>query len=309
MYIDKKEYKSINHCQIFISIRAVTENLPLMIYLHGGPGDAAYPLVLKYNQKLEEAYTVVIIEQRGSGKSYYPFKDNEMITIDTFVEDTYQLIHILLKEYHQQKVYIIGHSWGSVIGLKLIKKYPQIVHKYIGCGQVVNMIESSRIAYEFALSKNRELGNEKIIQKLESIDYHYQQTNWFKDLLFVTGQVVKHKGSLYGKSNYHPLIKHFLFSSVYSIRDIINRQKGARQSILKFWPELMTFNFESELYFEVPIIFIEGKYDFHVSSKLCEVYFKNIKSPKAYYEFEKSAHFPQWSESEKFNQIVIDLLI
>lgn len=309
MEINKKEYKYVNGTRLFISVRAQKEDLPLLVYLHGGPGDAAYPLVLKYNKSLEEAYTVVIVEQRGAGKSYYPFAEDEVITIDTFVEDIYQLIILLLEEYHQKKVFVVGHSWGSVIGLKLIKKYPQVVHKYIGCGQVVNMVESCKRAYEFALSKNRDANNTHIVSKLEQIDYHYQQDSWFYDLLFTTNEVVKHKGSLYGKSNYNSLIKVFLFSKGYHLRDLLNRQKGARQSIKKFWPELMKINFEEDVNFQVPVIFIEGKEDYHVSKDLCWEYYQKIQSPKAFFEFERSAHFPQWSEPDKFNQIVSKLVI
>ena len=73
-----------------------------------------------YNKKLEKYYAVVILEQRGSGKSYYRFKKSDKITIDTYVEDAYLLIKILLTRFKKQKVFLMGPSWGSVLGLKLI---------------------------------------------------------------------------------------------------------------------------------------------------------------------------------------------
>lgn len=307
MYINKKGFLLINGCELFTSIQANKKDLPLLIYLHGGPGDAAYPLVLKHNRSLVEAFTVVIFEQRGAGKSYYQFDQDEIVTIDTFVEDLYQLTIKMLHDYHQSKIYLIGHSWGSVIGLKFIQKYPNLVHKYFGCGQVVHMVESSKRALSYVISKNKEISNHQVVKQLESIDYHYTQDSWFRDLLFTTGQVVKHKGSLYGKTNYNYLIKTFIFSKSYRFKDLLNRQKGARQSILRLWPELMTVNFESVIRFEVPIVFIEGRDDFHVSKDLCFEYFQKIETEKQFIEFEKSAHFPQWSESNRFNQTIIDL--
>jgi hypothetical protein len=91
------------------------------------------------------------------------------------------------------------------------------------------MKKSSKIAFDFALAKN--LGNIKICKKLKSIDPSYTGETWLNDLLFVTGQVVKHKGSHYGKTNYNRFVFDFFRSHDYSLKDLLNRQKGAMQSI------------------------------------------------------------------------------
>lgn len=308
MKVNSSERIEINGVEQFVSIHANKSNAPLLLYLHGGPGDAALPLVSKYNKELENYFTLVVWEQRGAGKSYYKFGENEEITIDTYVEDTYQLAQTLLERYDQDKLYLVGHSWGSVIGLKFIQLHPELVHTYIGCGQVVNMEKSSQLSYEYALQKNEEQANDKIIKKIKSIDASYTEDTWFDDLLYVTKQVVKNEGSLYGRTNYNHLIREFLTSDQYSLIDLIHRQKGASQSIKSLWPELMKTNFEEDRTFDVPVVFVEGKSDYHVSSILVEEYFETISSEKEFYWFDQSGHFPQWSEADKFNGIVIDLL-
>ena len=115
------EYIEINNTKLCVSIRTKKPKSPILLYLHGGPGDAAMPLVAKYNRDLENIYTVVTLEQRGAGKSYYLFSENENIDIDTFVEDIYALSIEILKRYNQEKLYLVGHSWGSVLGIKFIK--------------------------------------------------------------------------------------------------------------------------------------------------------------------------------------------
>jgi len=302
------EYIEINNTKLCVSIRTNKLKSPILLYLHGGPGDAALPLVAKYNKDLENIFTVVTLEQRGAGKSYYPFTENENVEIDTFVEDVYVLSTELLKRYNQEKLYLIGHSWGSVLGIKFIKRYPNIVHAYVGCGQVVNMKKSSQIAYDFVLQKNTESKNNKIIAKLKTIDCSYKQESWLNDLLFVTGQVVKYKASLYGKTNYNRFIIDFLFSSDYNLKDLINRQKGSLQSIKYIWQELMNVNFENITEFEVPVIFVQGRGDYHVSSVLVNDYFQNIESEKHFYWFEKSCHFPQWSEPKRFYEVMESIL-
>lgn len=303
MKIQIEEKFGINGASQFVSIRAEQEGLPLLVYLHGGPGDAALPMVLKYNSPLEKYFTVAVWEQRGAGKSYYKFKEGEQIGIDTYVQDLYTLVQLLLKRFRQQKVYLVGHSWGSVIGLTFCREYPSFVHTYIGCGQVVNMKRSCQEAYEFAMQH----ASGKEAERLSQIDCSYTGEQWLKDLLFVTKQVVKYKGSLYGESNYNRFVFDVVFSSVYGGKGLIDRQRGALQSIQYLWQELMQVSFDTTA-FETPLVFIEGRFDRHVSSELVREYFDTITSPKTFHWFEKSCHFPQWSEAEKFNSILTGLL-
>ncbi len=236
----------------------------------------------RYNEELKECDTVVVLEQRGCGKSYYKFK--------------------------KKNLYIMAHSWGSVLGLKFIKAHPELVKKYIGCGQVVNMKKGCKESYNFALEKNIKEGNTKVVEKIKSIDCAYSDENWFNNLLFITKQVVKHGGSVYKKSNYNDFIITFLKSRDYGLMDIIMRQKGSSQGIKYLWPELMHVNFEAMDSFDVPVIFIEGRYDYHAYSKEVEKYYKTIKTEKSLYWFENSVHFPQWDEAEKFNEIMCSLV-
>ena len=302
MHIDEQSKMNLNGVSQFVSIRAEKENTPLLVYLHGGPGDAALPLVMKYNKMLEQQFTVVVWEQRGAGKSYYQF--DHAMTIDVFLKDLHTLVDHLLSRFHQSSLYLLGHSWGSILGLRFVAAYPELVHTYIGCGQVVNMRKSCKAAYDYALAH----ADKKSLKKLRGIDCSYQADNWLNDLLYVTKQVVKHKGSLYGRRNYLDLILPFLFSPSYTLPDLIRRQKGSLQAIQYLWQEVMQTDFESQTRYGAPIIFIEGRYDHHVSSALAKEYFDRIETEKQFYWFEKSCHFPQWSETERFNRLLCDLL-
>lgn len=302
------EYIEINGQRQCISIRSNDEKLPLLLYIHGGPGDAALPLVNKYNKALEDEFTVVVWEQRGAGKSFYPFAESDDLSMQTFVDDMDIIVNLLLDRYDQSKIYLVAHSWGTVLGLKYIQLHPELVYAYIGCGQVVNMAESVQRQYDFVVHENEAIDNKKILERLHSIDTSYTQDNWLNDLLFVTKQAVKHKSSLYGKTNYNRFVRDFILSPDYSLKDLINREKGSLQSLKYFWPELMSTNFENNTVYEVPVIFIEGRYDQHVSSTLAKEYYDTLETDKQFYWFEKSAHFPQWEEANKFNQIIIDLL-
>ena len=302
MYIDEQSNMNLNGVPQFISIRAEKENAPLLVYLHGGPGDAALPLVMKYNKMLEQQFTVVVWEQRGAGKSYYKF--DSAITIDIFLNDLHTLVSRLLSRFHQSSLYLLGHSWGSILGLRFVAAYPELVRSYIGCGQVVNMKKSSKAAYDIALAH----ADKKSLKKLRQIDCSYQGDSWLDDLLFVTRQVVKHRGSLYGRRSYLDLVLPFLSSPYYTLPDLIRRQKGSLQAIQYLWQEVMQIDFEGQTQYDAPIILVEGRYDSHVSSALAKEYFDRIKTEKQFYWFENSCHFPQWSESDRFNKLLCSLL-
>ena len=304
MVIKSIEFVDINGVKLCISMRADNPQNPILLYLHGGPGDAALPLVVKYNKQLESSFVVVVLEQRGAGKSYYPFGATEKITIDTFVDDIYALSSYLLKRFNQEKLYLVGHSWGSILGLKFIKRHPELVHAYVGCGQVINMKKSSQIAHDFTLQKNKDVKRKKIYEKLKRIDCSYSQDTWLNDLLFVTKQVLKNKGSVYGKTNSNRFVMDFLMSPDYTLKDLLNRQKGSLQSIKRLWQEVMLVNFEDIVEYEVPVSFIQGRGDYQVSSILVHEYFTSLKGHKQFYWFENSCHFPQWEEPQKFYEIM-----
>ncbi len=303
MYLNEQGMVDLNGRPQYVSLRAQRQGAPLLLYLHGGPGDAALPLVLKHNRALEEPFTVAVWEQRGAGKSYYPFAPGEAVTIGIFLQDLLELVRHLLARFHQEKLVLVGHSWGSVLGLRFALDHPELLRAYVGCGQVVNMKKSCRAAYDFALANAKG----KALERLRTIDCTYQGDQWLDDLLFVTGQVVKHKGSLYGRTNYNDLVFPFLFSRYYSLPDLLRRQKGSLQSIRFLWPELMGTDFEAETRFGVPVVLVEGREDHHVSSQLARDYYDTIQTEKQFYWFEQSCHFPQWSESEKFNGLMAEL--
>lgn len=302
------EFIEINGCRQFLSIRSAGDGLPILLYLHGGPGDAALPLVAKYNRSLEEHFTVVIWEQRGAGKSYYPFGEGENITLSLFLEDLDAITAYVLNKFKQERLYLAGHSWGSVLGLQFCRLHPERLHAYIGCGQVVNMEKSSRLAHEYAMREAMRNGDVRSLKKLKRIDCSYTGEHWLDDLLLVTGQVVKYKGSLYGYKNYYPFVKEMILSREYSIADLIQRQRGALQSIRRLWPELMTVNFEGVTSFPVPIVFVEGRHDHHVSSDLARAYFDTVTTRKQFFWFENSCHFPQWSEASRFTEVICSAL-
>lgn len=152
-----------------VMIRGVDRTNPILIFVHGGPGCSEIPYVRKYQKELEQHFTVVHYDQRGSGKSYHFFEDYSNLTTDVLVDDLLALRDYVSKELGQEKVILIGHSFGTYIGMKAAAKAPTQFHAYIGIGQMANTLQSELESLEYTYEQAKQAGNEDDVKKLELI--------------------------------------------------------------------------------------------------------------------------------------------
>ncbi len=197
MYLNQEKRMMINGALQYILLLAEHKDLPLLIYVHGGPGDAALPLLLHYQKELASKYTLVLWEQRGAGKSYYEFGQYENLLLDDYVQDLHEIVQYVLKRFHQEKVYLCAHDFGTIIGFLFLQQYPQLVHTYIGISQVVNMKKAMRLRLRYAIENSKPI----VANKLLKIDAAFGGANWDSDLDYLDKQIFKLKGTLYKKKN------------------------------------------------------------------------------------------------------------
>lgn len=129
-----------------ILIRSRDIKNPILLYLHSGPGSSEMVSFRSLHSKLEDHFTVVYWDQRGTGKSYNKEVKNKGISIEMLVEDTGELIQYLLKRFNQEKLFLMGHSWGTALGILATSKYPQYLYAYIGSGQIVKPAYAEKLS-------------------------------------------------------------------------------------------------------------------------------------------------------------------
>jgi pimeloyl-ACP methyl ester carboxylesterase len=297
----------------WILIRGMDITKPVILFLHGGPGTANMCLLRKYTGELEKHFIVVTWDQRGAGKSYQAINPHSAITIDQFVLDTGELTQLLCHRFNQKKIFLVGHSWGSLIGILSIQKYPDLYHAYIGTGQIVNMQENEQISYDWTLAQAIKAEEKQAIRTLTEIGKPPYTGDGQKELMTQRRLLGKYGGELYGSSNgAFPLIfSNLICATEYTLLDKVNFFKGIFASNHLLWQELLNINLNKQgLSFKVPIYFALGRHDYEVPSILAEQYFKMIEAPKKeLIWFENSAHLANIEENEKFNDLLINNIL
>lgn len=289
-----------------ILVRGKDISNPVLLFLHGGPGYPQISFARKYEKKLENNFVVVNWDQRGSGMSYSSNIPKESMNRDQFIEDTKELIDYLCEKYEKEKIYLVGHSWGTELGLYVVDKYPEKVAAFISIGQVVNGIESEVISYDYVLEIANKNKDQKALDDLMRIgEPPYKNT--VNDTAAQRKWLSKYGGVERKVDTLRDIILGSIFSSEYTGIDGIKFTLGNKFSADTMWGHNKDLDFIRDIpEVKVPIYFCAGRYDYNTPSVLIEEYYNEIIAPKKeLIWFEESAHFPNFEEYEKFNELVI----
>lgn len=296
--ISMLEQIEINGTGHEVMIRGVDRTNPILIFVHGGPGCSEIPYVRKYQKELEQYFTVVHYDQRGSGKSYHFFEDYSNLTTDVLVDDLLALRDYVSKELGQEKVILIGHSFGTYIGMKAAAKAPTRFHAYIGIGQMANTLQSERESLEYTYEQAKQAGNAEDVKKLELIRSSIEQG---KDL---TPRILlqKYGGAARLIHENRDYISGFLLNPEYNGLDMIRFYTGMFSSQDILLKEAFDQNLPDIVdHLEIPTYFVTGKYDYMTTANAARDYFDVLDAPiKDFIVFNESAHYPQFEEKEKF---------
>ncbi len=299
---------------MFIRGENPAEN-PVILFLHGGPGSPELPMLLpteRPEERLEKYFTVCYWDQRGAGMSFSKDLDPQTMTLDRLVEDTREVTEYLRQRFGQQKIVLMGHSWGSYLGVKTIEKYPELYSAYIGIGQVTDQPESERLAYDYMLAYATEIGDKKAEDQLKKFDGNAADFPTI-DYLLSTRTMLMNKfgiGMAHKDASMSDFVKNLMFFKGYTFAEKLNFLRGSMLALNTLWDNVIRDNlFLSSLQFEVPVYVVHGAWDYQVSHALAQKWMARIEAPaKALFTFDDSAHSPNMEEPEKFVQTVCEIV-
>lgn len=310
--LNYSESITVNDEIMNIRVLARKCGLPVMLFLHGGPGVCDRHWVIEKQSELAEKFTMVCWDQRGSGKSYNKNIRKQQLTVDDYVEDVEFMLDYLTGKFGVRKVVLEGHSWGSVLGVLAAVRYPDKIAAYIGQGQFVDGWKNEELSHRFCVEEAQKAGEKKTAEKLKANSPVKGEYPSQKAMMLQRDCLVRYGGSDYNhrdglvKSLLLPLLK----TKEYTLGDVAKYARGALYLSDYLWGQVVNYHFgETVKKLEVPVIITQGKHDYNTPSELAKEWFDALDAPfKKWIWFENSAHSPIKEESEKWGREVVAAL-
>jgi len=306
--ISEKLRVEINGAEQGMFIVGKDRTRPVLLFLHGGPGMPEFALSRNYPSVLEDLFVVCWWDFRGSGLSY---RSDASVTLEQLVLDTIAVTTYLRQRFGQDKVYLMGHSGGSLVGIQAAARAPELYHSYIGVAQITQQMDSEKLAYRFMREQFAALGDRKMVDALDRIPLPQLQTmpaeyRALRDgAMHALGVGTTHTMRSVVTGIFLPI----MLSPVYTLREKIDlwRGKWSAQST-NMWNELLATDLPAIVpRISVPVYFLHGKYDYTVSYDMARDYLDRLEAPlKGFYTFDESAHSPLFEEPERMRQILED---
>jgi len=307
--IDSLEEVSIGGIRQWIEIRGESTKNPVLLFIHGGPGSAFMPIARGFQRPWEKYFTVVQWDQRGAGKTYSSNSRDAVrptMNIERMHADTLEMVRYLCKRFGRDKLFVLGHSWGSILGLRLAHDHPELLYAYIGVGQAISSRDNETVLYQETLAEARRTQNEKALKDLASIAPYPSANVTFQQIRVVrqwSGELIGPKG---GDESWMSEKAIFL-APEYSLTDDIGWFRGIFFSVETLLPDLSKSNFADLGYdYHGPIFFMEGKHDPYTPSSIAKDFFDKMNDPEKHFVwFENSGHFPFAEEAQKFTDTLV----
>jgi pimeloyl-ACP methyl ester carboxylesterase len=305
--IDEAQFVKIGGIEQWVTIRGCDRDNPVLLFLHGGPGDVTNPWTFALFAPWEKRFTVVQWDQRGAGRTLRKTGPiiAPTITVDRMVQDGIELSEYLRNHLGKDKIIIVGHSFGTILGLGMVRARPELFYAYVGTGQVADETKNYFVAYDELLKKARATGNQQAIDDLTRVGpppYSNGQ-----------GYRVQWKWA-----NAFEGADQFLFQTIGlalvapggSVQDINDTGDGEMLSAEQLVPQTKSSGpKELGLEFSIPMFFIQGAEDFTTPTALARSYLASIKTPhKEFVTISGGGHFAVFMHSDQFLQELVKLV-
>ncbi len=308
--ITEKIHLNINGVQQGMFIIGKNVDNPVLLFVHGGTAMPEYFLTQNYPTGMEQYFTVCWWDRRGAGLSYRANVPPESLTVEQSISDTLAVANYLRSRFHQDKIYLMAHSGGSLIGIQACARVPELFHAYIGVGQMSYQLQSEVMSYEYMVRRYQEIGNTSMVKQLEAspptmsvpLPAAYMKVRDCAMHDLGVGTTHDMKSVMIGV-----FLASWLFRE-YTLGEKLALWRGKFASDKLLWDKMIATDLTNQVQkLDLPVYFFHGKYDYTVSYPLAKAYLDELQAPlKGFYTFENSAHSPMFEDPDRVKQIVQD---
>lgn len=284
---------------------------PVILFVHGGPASPMSPSMWMFQRPLEEYFTVVQYDQRGAGRTFLetdPDLIADTLTIERYVDDAIELAERVRERYAKRKLILVGHSWGTVVGMRAALKRPELFHAYVGIGQVINVRDNERLSFEYGLAQAKKHGNAEALRELESIAPYPGDAPITRDRIIIARKWPQFYGGL---TAYREDSTYFFdapkLSPEYAAADVAAIDKGNVFTLGRVLEEFLDVDFKPVTRFPIPVVMLMGRHDYTTPSQPTDEWLRKVKAPyKRGIWFERSAHMIPFEEPGKFLMSLVE---
>ena len=299
-----------------ISIRSANPDSPVLLYLSGGPGqtDLAYARVLL--EPLVADYVVVVWDQRGTGTSYGALDPTGDLTLDQAVADTVQLTNYLRDRFGEEKIYLLGESWGTTLGVLAVQQHPELYHAYIGSGQMVSQQVTDQIIWRDLLTYADRTGNGELYDQMLTLgEPPYRDMPWANSFVmgnyplieteYTPPEAYRQRGNASGIGPYGVL------ASEYSFVDKANVIRGLVDTFSLMYPQLQQVDFRTDVpSLDVPVYLLDGANELRGRRELAQEWFGQLDAPsKKMIPYPDAGHSVVFEEADAFLQLMNEEIV
>jgi pimeloyl-ACP methyl ester carboxylesterase len=289
----------------WVTIRGADKGNPVLIYVHGGPGAAESGRSWPYQRGWEDFFTVVQWDQRGTGKTLRHggvAANKAELTRARMAQDLVELMALVRERLGQQRVVLLGHSWGNVIGMDAAMARPEWVSAYVGVGPLMNLQANERAQYEMLLAEARRRGDKTALAELEAIAPYPGDG----DIPFAKVNVARKWVQAYGglaayRDNANFFYRAARLSPYYAFEDRLAIDQGGQLSVPALLPDMRQADHTQIRATRFPVLMFLGRHDLTTPASVIEPWLAQLKAPaKKIVWFEHSAHLAPHEEPGRF---------
>ena len=285
-----------------LMLRGRSRDNPVLLYLAGGPGGTDLG-ALRSDVGLEQYFVVAAWEQRGAGKSYPALEPLETLTVEQMVADTIAVTNYLREEFSEEKIYLVGNSWGSTLGVLAVQQRPELFHAYIGVGQMVSQRETDRMFYEDTLAWAERTGNNELAATLRRTG-----PPPYENLLnYEPSNMYEHEWNAYPELDLSNEMPAILFVPEYSWVERFNAFRGFLDSAFALYPQLQDIDFRIDVpRLEVPVYVVLGEHEARGRAELAKEWFAILEAPSKELIFlEGAGHRALFDQPAAFTTLMV----
>jgi pimeloyl-ACP methyl ester carboxylesterase len=306
--LSERVFVEINGVRQGMIIQSTHPSKPVLLFLHGGPGMPEFFLNTTHPAGLEQDFTVVWWEQRGAGMSFGRGIAPETMTLDQLIADTIAVTNHLRDRFGQDKIYLLGHSWGSYLGIQVAAAAPDLFHAYIGMGQVSHQLRSEAAAHAHMLDAYQALGDTAMVRRLQAAPVSL--TDGLSEAWRRVRDEAMHRLGVGTTRDMRSVITGVFLPvwrcRAYTLHEKIAIWRGVGSSRRFLWDEFLRTDLATRVdRLEIPMYFLIGQHDYTANHDLARDYFLRLSAPvKGFYTFHDSAHSPLFEEPQRAREIL-----